>query len=51
MSGESRKDIVRIRPQWTVVEREHYFAVTEQAISVELRAKSLPADRVHFDDT
>jgi hypothetical protein len=51
MSGKSRKDIVRKGPQWTVVEREDYFAFTEEAVSVELRAKSWPAHRVHFDDT
>jgi hypothetical protein len=51
MSGESRKDVLRMGPQWTVVEREHYFSVTEEAVSVELRAKSWPAHRVHFDDT
>ncbi len=51
MNGKSCKDVLGMGPQWTVVEREHYLAVTEEAVSVELRAKSWPAYRVHFDDT
>jgi hypothetical protein len=51
VSGKSRKDLLRIGPNWTVVEREHHLTVTEEAVSVELRAKSWPAYRVHFDDT